>query len=154
MKKIILALVVCLSGIFAANAANVCVKNNTFIAFLKKSVNGTTGSSTNTGKQWTVTFDYGNNVSKTVTGLAACNEISGTTGTAKTNLYTSASDAGTKCWCQIGPAYGAETGLTSYWVFLDTYQDSSTCASSCANDCMTAVKTNTTFRTAIFEAIW
>jgi hypothetical protein len=134
----------------------VCAKNGTYVGLLKKNVTGSTGGYSNDGKIWYVDFDYGNNTTRRITGLAACNEISGTVATPRTNLYTSASDSGEYCWCKMEPvySYGIETGITSYWIFLDTYADATTCASSCTNACMNAVKTNTTFRSGMYESVW
>ncbi len=156
MKKFLILFFVCLFGIDIANAVTVCAKNNTYVGILKKNIAGTTGTSSNNGKIWYVDFDYGNNTTKRVTGIAACNGISGTYATPQTNLYTSSVDQGKYCWCKMEPvySYGTETGITSYWMFLDTYTDAATCASNCTNDCMTAVKTNTTFRSAMYESVW
>ena len=145
-----------MSGISVATAVTVCAKNNTYVGILKKNVQGSTGSSSVDGKKWYVDFDYGNNTTKRVTGIAACNEVSGTYATPQTNLYTSSVDAGEYCWCKMEPvySYGVETGITSYWIFLSTQTDATTCASNCANDCMSAVKTNTTFRSAMYESVW
>ena len=144
-------MIISLFGITIADAATVCVKPNTFVGILKKNVAGTSGESSNDGKIWRVVFDY-----KTITGLAACNEIDGTYATALTNLYTSSTDSGPKCWCKMEPvlAYGTETGLASYWVFLETMSDASTCATGCAAACMNAVKSDTTFRSGMFESVW
>ena len=153
MKKMIIMFVFALISMGSCLAATICAKNNTFVGVLKKSVAGlNTGYAyDNTNKEWKVDFGY-----KVITGVAACNEISGTTGVAQTNLYTSAVDAGEDCWCKMEPVtnYGYETGITSYWVFFNQYADAATCASSCTEACMNAMKSNTTFRSAVFDAVW
>lgn len=128
-----------------------CAKNNTYVGILKKDVAGLSGESTNDGKKWKIDFGY-----KIITGIAACNEVSGTYATPLTNLYTSSGDAGDKCWCKMEPvlSYGYETGITSHWMFLSTYSDASSCASSCTAACMNAVKSDTVFRSAMYESVW
>ena len=151
MKKTIIFFILAIIGTYQSYAVTLCVRNNTYVDILKKNVAGLTGESSNDGKKWKIDFGY-----KTVTGIAACNEISGTNGVALTNLFTSATDQGEQCWCKIEPvlAYGFETGITSYWVFLNTYADAATCATSCAAACMNAIKSDTAFRSAVFEAVW
>ena len=151
MKKIatiIIGIFVCIS----AQALTTCLKNNSYFGIFKKSTNSTTPTVTDaTKKIWKVVFDY-----TTITGYASCNEISGTANTPETRLVTGANDTGTKCWCQMWPIedYGFEGGPTSYWIYLTSYADAATCASSCTADCATAVASNTTFRSAVFESMW
>ena len=151
MKKIIISvicgLMICQSGY----SVSTCKKNNTYIAVFKNNVNGTSSESNSTTKVWKVVFDY-----ETLTGDASCNEISGTANTPKTNLVTGSGDTGIHCWCRMWPVedYGYETGPSSYWMYLSSYADAPTCASGCTSACETAVKTNTTFRTAMFESMW
>ena len=156
MKKILMFVCMCLLGLSVAQAVTVCAKSNTYVGILKKNVAGSTGASSNDGKIWYVDFDYGNNTTKRVTGIAACNEVSGTYATPQTNLYTSSADAGEYCWCKMEPvySYGQETGITSHWMFLSTQADASTCATSCAAACKTAVQSDTTFRSAMYESVW
>ena len=161
MKKIITILGMMLIVCNVAYGVSVCAKSNTYVGILKKNITGTTGGSSNDGKIWYVDFDYGNNTTKRITGLAACNEVSGTYATPQTNLYTSSADAGEQCWCKMEPVYvensniyTRETGITSYWMFLETAADATTCASTCANDCMNAVKSNSVFRSAMYESVW
>ena len=143
-----------------AGAYTICGKTNTFVGAVRKNVNGTVVDVTNTAtkKQWAVAYDY-----KTITGYAACNEISGTVGSPKTNLYTTAQDAGQYCWCEMWPIYDDddttnyhyETGMSSWWVLLSTYSNSSDCASGCTSACANAMANNTnSFRSAVFEAVW
>lgn len=151
MKKIIfvsLVGIMCCGGVWGLDT---CAKTNTYVGIFKKNVNGTASESNPTTKVWRVTFDY-----ITLTGMAACNDISGTANTPTTNLVTNASDQGDKCWCQMWPveSYGHETGPSSYWMYLTSYADATTCASTCTSACATAVQSNTTFRTAMFESMW
>ena len=159
MKRVmmILMMIMCATTTYAYT---ICAKNGTYVGVLRKNVNGTVADVTNTStkKQWAVEYNY-----KTITGYAACNEISGTANTPQTNLYTNAGDAGQYCWCEMWPIYDDddttnyhyETGITSYWVFLNTYSDSATCASSCTSACANAMANNTNgFRSAVFESVW
>jgi len=152
MKKlIVLTMMVLMCG--AAHGIDTCVKTGTYVGIFRNNTNGTTSESNATNKTWQVTYDYG-----TLMGIASCNEISGTANTPKTNLVTTTGDTGRYCWCKMWPvpAYGAESGPTSYWMYLSDYGsgNSSACASGCAGACETAMKTNATFRTALFESIW
>ena len=152
MKKIMIMFAI--FAIFAESSFAVvttCAKTGTYVGILKKNVSGTSTDSDSTTKAWRVVYSY-----KTITGLAACNDVSGTSGVAKTNLYTNASDVGVNCWCKMGPAstYNTTTGITSYWVNLSAMANESTCASTCASSCATAMSSNQTFRSAVFEAVW
>lgn len=159
MKKLILLTMSLLPVV--AHGTTVCAVNNSYIAVFKKTLTSGTldYSSDGTTKTWQVTMaDSGANYSKTVTGVAACNEVTGTRGTAKTNLYTTPSDVGQYCWCKLEPveAYGYETGIASYWVFNKTYTDAASCASGCATQCGNdmASTLDSSFRSSILEAIW
>ena len=171
MKKhicLMVASVLMIMGNSASYGLTLCARNSTYIGVLKKSPNGVSSDSDSTAKTWRVTFDYNvptqahpEGEPRVVTGLAACNEIDGTKGVAKTNLYTTAEDAGTKCWCKMEPvpaysnnAAGSETGLTSYWVFLFTYDNVTACAAECAQNCASAMQTDSTFRANVYESIW
>lgn len=140
-----------ISYMFEAGAITTCAPTGTYIGILKKNVAGTSGDYTDATKEWQVVFDY-----TTITGNAACNQISGTYAVPKTNLYTNAGDEGIHCWCQMWPSsyYNKTTGLTSYWMYLTSYPDSTTCASTCTSACKTAVMSDTTFRGAMFESVW
>lgn len=150
-NKIISIFCACVFGVGAAFGATVCAKTGTFAGILKKNVAGTSSESDNSTKVWRVVYNYA-----TLTGLAACNEISGTYGTPLTNLSTSYVDVGQYCWCKLEPveSYGYATGITSYWVFLNTYTDAATCGNSCTAACRDAMASNTTFRSAVFESVW
>lgn len=159
MKQIMIFLMVILCST-VSYAYTICAKKGTYVGVLRKNVDGTVADVTNTStkKQWSVEYEY-----KTITGYAACNEISGTANTAKTNLITNAIDAGQYCWCKMWPIYDDddttnyhyESGITSYWVFLADYSTASSCASSCTSACANAMANNTNgFRSAVFESVW
>ena len=158
MKRLMIFLIMMMI-VPAVHAYTICAKNNTYVGVVRKGVNGTVADVTNSNgkKQWAVEYNY-----KTITGFAACNGVSGTYGTPKTNLYTNAGDAGQYCWCEMWPIYDDddttnyhyETGITSYWVYLGDYSTSASCASDCTSDCASAMATNQTFRSAVFESVW
>lgn len=152
MKRILLTSVAVIAiGVSSAFAVNTCMKTGTFVGILKKNVDGTSSEHVDATKIWKVVYNYA-----TLTGLAACNDISGTYATPKTNLYTSTGDVGSYCWCKMEPvsAYNKTTGITSYWVYLNGYTDASTCASTCTGACKTAMSSDSTFRGAVFESVW
>ena len=153
MKKIIFALcsVILIASAFADT--DICRKRNTAVILLSKSTDGTTMSSDASDMSWSVTFNYTtlsvqSRTLTTVSGDAACNEISGTANTANTALFTTTNDEGTNCWCEMWvPAH-------SDWTFAQTFASNAACASGCAAACATAIKTSTAFRTGVFESIW
>ena len=146
-----------------AFAVDVCLKNTAYFTVLRPSVDGTSKDSDSTDQIWKVVFNY-----RTITGNASCNEmcsdanVTCSTNHVQTNLYTGKDDIGKDCWCQMWPVasyFAGETkpatGPSSYWLFLNTYSDASTCASSCADACAVAVRDDTNgFRAAMFEAMW
>lgn len=144
MKGLMIAGLIGICTVTCASAQTMCKHKNTYIASVSKSTNGTSASVTSAAdKKWSATF-----ANYTITGDAACNEIAGTANTVNTALYTVAADEGPYCWCAM------QTPMSSYWVFLDTYSDASSCASGCTLACGTAVQSNTTFRTAVLESVW
>lgn len=155
MKKLIMLLMILPT--MAAFGYTTCMRNNTYIAVFRPTVNGTSSESNNTNKIWKVVYDY-----ITLTGYASCNDIAGTANTAKTNLVTGSQDVGTHCWCQMWPIedYGYETGPSGYWMYLKEFTSESECANgtasvdSCTVACEKAMKSDSTFRTAVFEAMW
>lgn len=151
MKKVIMIMVAIMMTGAGAYGFTTCARNNSYIGIFKKNVDGTSKQVDSTNKTWKVVFDY-----MTITGLASCNDISGTANTPKTNLVTAAADTGIHCWCEMWPVtdYGYESGPTSYWMYLQAYGSDSTCASSCTDACASAVKDDDTFRTAVFESMW
>lgn len=151
MKKLVLGI---LCGVFALNACfalTVCARNNTYVAVFHKDINGTVTRTNADNKEWEINFGY-----KTISGNAACNEISGTYGQPTTNLVTTNQDEGQYCWCQMFPVlnFGYESGQSSYWVFLNDYGDVAGCAGGCTANCASKIATDQTFRSYVFEAIW
>lgn len=157
MKKISLFMIIQALVISSSYGVSMCVKNNVSITVVRKDITGTVSDVNNTKKQWKINFD-----GKVVTGYAACNEIEGTYGNPQTNLETDATNAGQHCWCEMWPirdpddldTYDYETGMTSYWVYLDEYNTPANCGASCTNACATAMATNATFRSAVLESVW
>lgn len=162
MKKF-LAVGLCLMPVVAFGTT-VCAVDKTYIGLFKKNVGGNKADNvvSVSDKTWKVTLTDGADYTRVITGIAACNEVSGTDGVATTNLYTTTTDIGQHCWCKFDPvyAYGQETGIASYWVHKGVYldgnndPDANTCASSCTTACADAIAEDTTFRTAMFNAIW
>lgn len=151
IKNFIFGVFAFIAMIDSVSALNICAKTGTYVAVLKINVNGDSYQTNNDQKHWRVDYNY-----KTLTGLAACNEIPGTYATATTNLSTSSADSGQHCWCKMEPVseYGYDTGLASYWVYLNEYDDADSCATGCTNGCALAMKDNSVFRSGIFNSLW
>ena len=153
MKRLIFFVcsVILITSAFADT--DICRKRNTAVILLSKSTDGTSMTSDASDKTWSVTFNYTtlsvqSRTLTTVSGNAACNGVSGTANTSNTALFTTTSDEGVNCWCEMWvPAH-------SYWTFTQTYASNAACASSCASNCATLVKTSTAFRTGMFNSIW
>ena len=153
MKRFIITLcsIILVTAAFADT--DICRKRNTFVALLSKSADGASMTSSASDKTWSVTFNYTtlsvqSRSTQTVSGVAACNSVSGTANTANTALYTSTSDQGVNCWCEMWMP------VHSYWTYTQSYASNAACASACAGNCANLVKTSTTFRTGIYGAIW
>lgn len=104
-----------------------------------------------------------------IIGRATCNEIEyksspdgskaeyaiAVPGDANTFLKATAQDSGKKCWCKMdGP-------VTSWWVYVNTYNDANECLQNCTNYCATgfadkdiSLSNNRNIRHALFDAIW
>lgn len=151
MRKAMLIIITIIMTGMSAYGFTTCVKTNSYIGIFRKNVDGTSKQVDTTNKAWKVVFP-----DQTLTGYASCNDISGVANTPKTNLVTGAEDVGIHCWCEMWPvpAYGYESGPTSYWIYLKSYSTDSACASTCTTDCADAMKDDDTFRTAVFESMW
>ena len=135
-----------------ACAVEVCAKSGTYIGILKIDTNGESFEINPDNKQWKVNYDY-----KTITGLAACNEIGGAFANPTTDLITSYADSGTNCWCKMEPVfdYGYDTGIVSYWVFLrNDYDSPDACNNACTEHCASAMSFDSDFRRGIFNSLW
>lgn len=153
MKRSLIYICLAMMTITSYAAPDICKKRNTAVILLSKSTNGTTATSDAATKTWSVTYGYTtldvlSNQTNTISGNAACNEISGTVNVANTGLFTTSSDEGLYCWCEM------MTPAHSYWTFAYTYGSNSDCASGCAGKCADLMKTSTAFRTGVFESIW
>ena len=109
---------------------------------LDPSVDGTDFSNNATNATWSTTFsDY------TVSGIASCNSISGTLGTAypeyNNQITQGYQDNGINCWCRM------TSPVRSAWVFDRTISSESGCATNCAGNCGNRVRANASFRRGI-----
>ena len=154
MKKIMSWLFVCAIGI-TASVGNVygvaiCLRDATYVAFLSKSTNGVSGTADSTENTWSVEMNYkiSNRDISSVSGIASCNEIAGTAGTADSTVSFSKTDTGVNCWCKM------QIPLSSDWVFYGASSSDADCASNCATNCMNSVKSSESFRTALYESVW
>ena len=152
IKQVFFGFIANVAIIGNAFAVEVCAKTGTYVGILKVNVDGDNYQINNDQKQWMVNYNY-----KTITGLAACNEIDGTFATPATNLVTSYADSGQNCWCKMEPVsdFGYETGIVSYWVFLSNeYDDTNACDAACTEHCATAMADNQVFRSGVFNSLW
>jgi len=153
MKRLIFVICSMVVIVSAFADTNICRKRNTVVILLSKSTDGSTMTSNASDKTWSVSFNYTtlsvqSRSSQNISGDAACNAISGTANTANTGLFTTTSDEGSNCWCEmLSPAH-------SYWIFAQAFASDAACASGCASQCATLVKTSSTFRTGMFGSIW
>ena len=159
MKNIIVGIAIGISVMGSVHALNICMKKGSAVLVLKKSINGTNPTYDATKKIWKATYDYTSvdgNANKLITGIAACNDVSGTVNTATTNLQTTQNDVGSNCWCMMWPVseYGTYTGITSWWVMHSSFVDATACASGCAAACANSMANNTNgFRSAVFDSV-
>ena len=172
----IIAFVICGTP---AYASPVCAKQNTYIGYLRKNINGSSYAVNDDIKAWRVDYDYDgdstNGAERIITGIAACNGISAASvGTANTGLITDSTDIGVYCWCKMEPVYDNSsgglgttklTGITSYWVYAYDYatanpsyslaDQENACATQCTTRCAQLMKDNTgDFRSIVYESIW
>ena len=141
---LVCGVVSCIMGInTAANATTMCMTSDSTSIILDPSVDGTNYTSSAANATWSVTFpDY------TVSGIASCNSLSGTFGTASpeyNNQITAGyQDGQSNCWCRMmGP-------VRSAWVFYRTFSSASECASECADYCGYFVRGNANVRGGVF----
>ena len=157
----------------AADENQICQRTGTTVITIQRNTNGTVVDTEN--NSWSVKFDYdmfagargdGNNVIK---GITACNDIdtksnaAGTSGTvtglapgdANTFLRVSDADSGLNCWCRMVSV------LSSYWVFVKSYETADACAGQCTTYCANAFANNSEIGTdgrrlrwAMFDSMW
>lgn len=140
MKKLIVILM-CMSVTEMAFGITLCKRTNTAVAVINKSVNGTKISAVE--NEWVVSMNDG----ITVRGKSLCSEMPGVKDQVNTGVADTI-DSGPNCFCKMmGPA-------TSYWVYLQGYETASNCESGCSNICGDHMATDTSFRSAVYEAIW
>ena len=164
MRKLLVLLTIGILFVGEALAVTMCVKTNTFISVYRSNVDGTSAecSNSDSDKIWKVVYDY-----RTITGFASCNAMASSTD--PTTVGATGATTGVNCWCRMAPVTtytnGDPTGVVSYWVFLKTYDSDAACADTatsgcsesrtgCTAECMKAMKTDSTFRSTIFNTIW
>lgn len=174
MNRILFTFLTFTFCIMSAYATEVCIKSYSFVGTLRSGIGTPAFNPDTTLKTWRVTFDFDNDstIDQTITGLAACNGVSGNYGVANTGLFTDASDTGTQCWCKMEPVADEYlgttkyTGITSYWVYLTDYgTDNETNENLCNNNCTSecarmfsndnnTIDANNQFQQKIFQSIW
>lgn len=134
----------------SAFATGMCVHTNSYVVQLSTSRDGVSVEIGDAGS-WIVTFDYPTSSfnTNTLKGSSACNEIAGTVNTADATVSSvSGETTGAHCWCAM------KKPLVSDWVYSGAYASATACGTACATACANNVKTSSTFRTAMFNAIW
>lgn len=149
MRKILVIFVIFMCPL-CAFATGMCVHSGSYVAQLSTSRDGVSYAVGSSGA-WTVTFDYPTSSfnTNTVKGSSACNEIAGTANTADATVSSVSGEAtGVNCWCAMTKP------LVSDWVYSGAYASTDACVAACSAACATNVQTSSTFRTAMFGAIW
>ncbi len=112
---------------------------------LNKLVGGSVDNST-TGHRWQVNMTD----TTAVKGKSLCTGMPGDFAVVNTGVADT-TDTGYHCYCKMmAPA-------TSYWVNASgssPYATESECESGCNSACANYMATNTTFRSAVYEAVW
>ena len=170
----VLISILILGPVYAADTNEICKRKTLRMIVLQKEINGTVTDADTTSMRWAVDFNY-DLFSNThteylteITGSTTCNEIAvksaidgssnnagaASPGDANTFLRSATSDVGANCWCKMdGP-------VTSWWVYLKTYDDADACANECTSYCANGFANNTEMsngrlmRSAIYNAIW
>ncbi len=131
--------VVIVSGV--AHAANTCYSGGAVPMSVDISIGGTNFTYNAADMTWTANFDYGD-----VSGIAVCNDTSGSWGVASPQYDFESGTTGAKCWCKmLSPARSA-------WVYNGSYNSASQCATSCAY-CVNYVSSNADFRGGMFGSV-
>ena len=176
MKRIFFALLMVILSVssYGADTNEICKRNTMMMIVLQKNVDGSVTEIDTDTLKWVVDYGYdifSNSHSESISaikGSTTCNEIgvksaidgsssnagAAEPGDANTFLRAAPGDIGTNCWCKMdGP-------VTSWWVYLKTYDSADACASGCTSYCATGMANNTEMsngrlmRHALFDAIW
>lgn len=159
---------------YAVDIDEICMRNTLTMLVINTDVDGTVLENDTSTRSWVAGFDYNlfsdNNsmYADEIMGNTACVDISvksalagnnsnagaAVPGDANTYLRVEDYDTGTNCWCKMsGP-------VTSYWVFLKTYDSADLCNSECNTYCVNGFAANSQMsngrlmRDAIYNAIW
>lgn len=176
MKRMLcffVALIVVLPS-YGADTNEICKRKTLTMIVLQKNVNGVVTDTDSSTMRWAVDYDYDlfanshTEYLSEIIGSTTCNDIvvksaidgssnnAGTAepGDANTFLRAATNDVGSNCWCKMdGP-------VTSWWVYLKTFDSADACASGCTSYCANGMANNTEMsngrlmRNAIFDAIW
>lgn len=176
MKRIfaLLLMVIVTAPLYAADTNEICKRKTLTMIVLQKNVNGSVTDSDSDTMRWAVEYGYDlfanshTEYVSEITGSTTCNDIAvksaidgssnnagaAEPGDANTFLRAATNDVGSNCWCKMdGP-------VTSWWVYLKTYDSADACASGCTSYCANGMASNTKMsndrliRHAIFDAIW
>ena len=125
---------------FSAHASAMCSDTDYVTIVQDPYIAGTSSTYNAAAMTWKTIFPYGN-----VSGVAVCNDTSGSYGVASQNAQYET--GGVKCWCKMThPA-------VSRWVFLYSSSSASDCADNCASRCGNHVRDNSGFRSGVFGSI-
>lgn len=165
---------VLMSPSYAVDIDEICMRNTLTMLVIQQDKDGSVTENNTDTRSWAVDFDYNlfsdnnNMYASEIAGNTACVDISvksalagnnsnaGTAapGDANTYLHVEDYDTGTHCWCKMsGP-------VTSYWVYLKTYDTADVCNSDCNTYCVNGFANNSAMsngrnmRDAIYNAIW
>lgn len=176
MKRILCTILMFIISVssYGADTNEICKRKTMMMIVLQKNTNGTVTDIDTDALKWGVDYGYDlfantHTVSASeITGSTTCNDISvksaidgssnnagaAEPGDANTFLRAATGDVGTNCWCKMdGP-------VTSWWVYLKTYDSADACASGCTSYCANGMANNNEMsngrlmRSAIFDAIW
>lgn len=140
ISKIVLFAALSITMVATAHAATKCVALNS---------STTCTSSPAAGKlDWSANCTTGS-TSVAISGIAGCSSQNGNSlGTKSDSITTSSTTEENKyCWCKMtSPA-------VSSWGFTRGAGSAAVCADYCANNCAYYVRSNATFRSALFSGL-
>ena len=157
MRKVLLFFVVaCVMPVMVLGA--LCQNDFSVMVTLDKDYDNTVKYSTPQidGMNWRIDVDYDtmlsmNGVFRYLRGVVSCSEYVGDArrySVITDNRVAPAEDIGVHCWCAL------RRPATTYFMFLETYDDVSACLAGCAKQCADGVRSSYSFRNNLFEAIW